>query len=354
MSADHWLAKEGRKRLEEAMKRLNLDESRIRSKNLVNLGLDYLISEKAKVKNELKKYDTEFSDLFNRMPNKYEKEVLRPIYMYYKNLKTSIDSKANLPRDGKDNKNGTIQKDSRSATKIENKVETKEVKKPEISRDRIEPTMDYNRLESKDQAHTSKVNNNTTGNYIKRDSREIKEQAVTNHTTNDNSNNNIYSFNNVFKNDKHDNRDSRDNRYEKYDNELRIEERYEPIVGIGGRGGSANNSINYGNNQTRTIEPSREGNKRSNSHSYLEPKKIYTKQEQRELEKEYNYLLKEQSQLKERLQKFQKEFQELNNRKIKYHKDIAGVDHEYQTYKINREKINEIQMILTDIKLNKK
>lgn len=91
---ENWKNKEAKKRLEEAIKRLNLDEGRIKSKNLSNFPSEYLISEKAKVKNELKKYDNEFTDLFNRTPNRAEKEVMRPIYLYYKNLKSVLDLKA--------------------------------------------------------------------------------------------------------------------------------------------------------------------------------------------------------------------------------------------------------------------
>jgi len=91
---ENWKNKESKKRLEEAIKRLNLDESKIRSKSLSSLPVEYLMSEKAKVKNELKKYDNEFVDLFSRPPNRAEKEVMRPIYLYYKNLKSALDLKA--------------------------------------------------------------------------------------------------------------------------------------------------------------------------------------------------------------------------------------------------------------------
>lgn len=90
---ENWKNKESKKRLEEAIKRLNLDESRIKSKSLSAFPLEHLMSEKAKVKNELKKYDNEFTDMFNRAPNRAEKEVMRPIYLYYKNLKSTLDAK---------------------------------------------------------------------------------------------------------------------------------------------------------------------------------------------------------------------------------------------------------------------
>lgn len=91
---ENWKNKESKQRLEEALKRLNLEESKIKSKSLVNSPLEFLVSEKGKVKNELKKYDNEFLSLFNRVPNRAEKEVMRPIYLYYKNLKLAIDHKS--------------------------------------------------------------------------------------------------------------------------------------------------------------------------------------------------------------------------------------------------------------------
>lgn len=90
---ENWKNKEAKKRLDDAIKRLNLDESKIKSKTLSAFPMDFLVSEKAKVKNELKKYDNEFTDLFGRQPNRAEKEVMRPIYLYYKNLKAALDAK---------------------------------------------------------------------------------------------------------------------------------------------------------------------------------------------------------------------------------------------------------------------
>lgn len=90
---ENWKNKESKKRLEEAIKRLNLDESKIKAKSLAAFPTEHLMSEKGKVKNELKKYDNEFTELFNRTPNRAEKEVMRPIYLYYKNLKAALDAR---------------------------------------------------------------------------------------------------------------------------------------------------------------------------------------------------------------------------------------------------------------------
>jgi hypothetical protein len=90
---ENWKQKESKKRLEEAIRRLNLDENKAKVKNLTNFSIEYLNAEKGKVKNELKKYDNEFNDLFFRQPNRIEKEIMRPIYLYYKNLKSALDFK---------------------------------------------------------------------------------------------------------------------------------------------------------------------------------------------------------------------------------------------------------------------
>ena len=51
------------------------------------MSINELNVQKRKVKNELKNYDNEFEKNFQRQPNKTDKEPLRPLYLYYKNLK---------------------------------------------------------------------------------------------------------------------------------------------------------------------------------------------------------------------------------------------------------------------------
>ena len=54
------------------------------------MSLDQLNNEKKRVKNELKQYDSDFQNIFQRFPNKNEKEPMRPLYIYYKKLKQYI------------------------------------------------------------------------------------------------------------------------------------------------------------------------------------------------------------------------------------------------------------------------
>ena len=51
------------------------------------------MSEKKKVKNELKVYDQSFLNKFKRLPSRVEKEPMRNLYMYYKRLKQYITKK---------------------------------------------------------------------------------------------------------------------------------------------------------------------------------------------------------------------------------------------------------------------
>jgi len=51
------------------------------------------------VKNELKHYDESFKSNFGRFPNRYEKEPMRPLYVYYKKLKQAISFKEANPNE---------------------------------------------------------------------------------------------------------------------------------------------------------------------------------------------------------------------------------------------------------------
>jgi hypothetical protein len=49
--------------------------------------------EKAKVKNELKFYDSSFIEEFGTPPSRENKEIMKPLYLYYRSLKNAIDLK---------------------------------------------------------------------------------------------------------------------------------------------------------------------------------------------------------------------------------------------------------------------
>ena len=95
LTPESWSMTMGKEKLEESMKKLGIDESIAKGKDIDKKTLDQLIQEKSRVKNELKKYDNEFKEIFRRVPNHREKEVMKPLYLYYKTIKKAIERKEN-------------------------------------------------------------------------------------------------------------------------------------------------------------------------------------------------------------------------------------------------------------------
>lgn len=87
-----WNAEEGRMRLLDALARLGLSESHVAHPNLNKMSRHELANEKRRVKQELKRYDAEFRRQCMRLPTHTEKEPMRPLYVYYRRLKTMISS----------------------------------------------------------------------------------------------------------------------------------------------------------------------------------------------------------------------------------------------------------------------
>merc|ERR1712183_201291 len=85
-----WSTEEARKRLREALGRLDLAEDNIAHPNLRNMNKAQLGAEKRRIKQELKRYDSEFRRNFSRLPTHAEKEPMRPLYVYYRRVKTLI------------------------------------------------------------------------------------------------------------------------------------------------------------------------------------------------------------------------------------------------------------------------
>lgn len=85
-----WSQEEGGQRLTEVLKRLDLPEDQVAHANLDRMGKHELAVEKRRVKQELKRYDAEFRKQFARLPKHTEKEPMRPLYVYYRRLKTMI------------------------------------------------------------------------------------------------------------------------------------------------------------------------------------------------------------------------------------------------------------------------
>ena len=87
LTIEGWIRKDGPMKLQESLKKLGLDMTTIKKINLASFTQDQLATEKKRVKNELKRYDSAFEAAFKRPPNREEKEPMRPLYIYYKKLK---------------------------------------------------------------------------------------------------------------------------------------------------------------------------------------------------------------------------------------------------------------------------
>lgn len=85
-----WSHEIGRKRLEEALARLDLREDQLSHHKLNRKNKHELSAEKRRVKQELKRYDVEFKKQCMRLPSHSEKEPMRPLYIYYRRLKGMI------------------------------------------------------------------------------------------------------------------------------------------------------------------------------------------------------------------------------------------------------------------------
>ena len=305
------------------MRRLNVDEQRIKSKNLINFGIDFLLAEKAKVKAELKRYDNEFLDTFHRPPSRTEKEMMRPLYMYYKNLKNSIDQKQSS--DGKAGSTGAYSRQSsNSSAKSSSSSSNKKV--ADISAVNLSNVANLGTINDHSsnisEINLNNVNLGTNKSFFKVD--EKRHNSVIN---NMNSNNSPYNTIVIGKDGKDNTRKERSSSASS-------------IFSISSNNDSRANDV---------LSLDEKSNIYKKSHSVSKDKKL-TRSEFNAYEKELDILLREQVELKQRLHAYQKEFYEVHNRRVKYYKDIIGIEFEYQKYKTNKTRIKEIEEILAPYK----
>jgi hypothetical protein len=319
-------------KLEEAMRRLNLDDHRIKSKNLTNFGIDFLLAEKSKVKAELKKYDNDFLEMFHRLPNRNEKEVMRPLYMYYKNLKNSIDFKHNSDKSSgsigsatysRQNTNGSIKSTSSISS-------TSSIKKPDSNN---------NMSNIANLGTNNEVSSNVSGLMVENinlgSNTSVKEQRRFSSASN---NSNMYSNNSTYNNFVYgkDSKDVKENTREKRSSSA--------------SSASSISSLNGDSKGSDIISFDDKPNGPVKKYYNISKEKKLTKSELIGFEKELDTIKKEQSELKHKLHAYQKEFYEVHNRRVKYYKDIIGIEYEYQKYKENKNKIKEIEDILAPYK----
>lgn len=88
--SSNWSTDEGRRQLRESIARLELSEDHVAHHNINKMNKTELSAEKRRIKQELKRYDAEFRKQFMRLPTHTEKEPMRPLYVYYRRLKSMI------------------------------------------------------------------------------------------------------------------------------------------------------------------------------------------------------------------------------------------------------------------------
>jgi len=93
-----WSQDDARQRLQSAFARLGIQD--VAKTNVDKMGSNELMREKNKVKQELKRYDAEFQKQFSRLPTHTEKESMRPLYVYYRKLKTLMSQMEQNKHDG--------------------------------------------------------------------------------------------------------------------------------------------------------------------------------------------------------------------------------------------------------------
>jgi hypothetical protein len=335
LNYENWKNYESKIKLSEAMKRLNVDESKCKNKNMINLNLDFLINEKTKVKSELKKFDNDFFEAFHRYPNRDEKEIMRVIYMYYKNLKQAIETKQE-----KEGSNININKNNSAKHSHNNSNVSHTGNNSSINQTNL-----YQGTNSK--TYNSSFDNNSVINHQKKT---LKETVKENFNKKDVQNKNNFkpgtsssdlesiinpnpSLNSNF--NQRPNSNSINNNNDIFLDNFDFE-----------NPSSATGSVFKNNFSGNLTNPG------GYSSHPMKDKKL-TRTDLLNLEKEYSDIKKDQIELKEKLHAYQKEFYQIHNRRVKYYKDIIGIEGDYKRYKINKIKIKEIQEIILKYKNNK-
>ena len=301
MSPKQWCATVGKKKYEESLHRLKINERMIGSKTLLNeMNLSQLTSEKARVKQELKKYDEDFYQVFKSKPTKENKEIMKPLYYYYQKIKITISKKTN------------DQNSSESETIVRNEMHNNNSHLNNNSNNQsiIPSTLSYN------ESILTQEASYTTNTDLASNTSDSNRQSKISYMNNNNNN-----MNNPGNNK------TNNNNYIIFHRKANS-----------GGGMSSNSQI-----KAEDFNVNKNHQKRSLS-----------KEEINALEQEYFTIKKEQNNLTQMLRNYQNEFQKTNNRKVKWTKDIKPVEKEYNKYKANKERIRQIKELFGHIENNNK
>ena len=289
-----WCMTVGKKKYEESLQRLQINEKMIASRTLINeMTLEQLTNEKARVKQELKKYDEDFLQVFKSKPTKENKEIMKPLYYYYQKLKIAISKKTNDSNTTAE----TIVKNEKHGNNNNQSV--------------FPSTTTYN--ESTLIQETSYGNNSEL----------ISNPSESNRQSKYSQSNSIYH-------------NSINNASNKGNNNIGYNVFHRKANSGGGISGSSQIKVedfNLNRNQQ---------------------KRSLSKEEINALEQEYFNIKNEQNNLTQMLRNYQNEFQKTNNRKVKWTKDIKPVEKEYNKYKANKERIKQIKELFGHIENNNK
>ena len=302
LSPKKWCLTIGKKKYEESLKRLQISEKLIDSKTLIaQMNLEQLVNEKARVKQELKKYDEDFYHVFKTKPAKENKEVMKPLYYYYQKIKLEISKKSN-----NENNSETIIRNDHTQTN--NTSNTQSI---------FPSTITYN--ESTLMQESTFGNTTTNTNQIQiENNRTNKFSLNTNANTYHINNNKNISVNTV-------NTNTNNNNYNVFHRKANS-------------GGGINNTQKLKKEDFIINKASK--------------KRSLSKEEINALEQEYFNIKNEQNNLTQMLRNYQNEFQKTNNRKVKWAKDIKPVEKEYNKYKMNKERIKQIKELFGHIETN--
>ena len=302
LSPKKWCLTIGKKKYEESLKRLQISEKMIASKTLIaQMNLEQLVNEKARVKQELKKYDEDFYHVFKTKPAKENKEVMKPLYYYYQKIKLEISKKSN-----NENNSETIIRNDHTQTN--NTSNTQSI---------FPSTITYN--ESTLMQESTFGNTTTNTNQIQiENNRTNKFNFNTNANTYHINNNKNISVNTV-------NTNINNNNYNVFHRKANS-------------GGGINNTQKLKKEDFIINKASK--------------KRSLSKEEINALEQEYFNIKNEQNNLTQMLRNYQNEFQKTNNRKVKWAKDIKPVEKEYNKYKMNKERIKQIKELFGHIETN--
>jgi hypothetical protein len=308
-----WCMTVGKKKYEESLHRLQINERMIASRTLINeMSLEQLTNEKARVKQELKKYDEDFFQVFKSKPTKENKEIMKPLYYYYQKLKLAISKKTEQA-----SINSTVaetivrnERHNNASNNVSNN-NTIQTIFPSNMMDNTESNMDNESIITQEVTYgsnTELISNTSDSNRQSKFSQNNNSYHNSMNNAGNKGNNNNMNYN-VF------------------------HRKANSGGGVSSNSQLKNEDFNINRNQQ---------------------KRSLSKDEINALEQEYYSIKKEQNNLTQMLRNYQNEFQKTNNRKVKWTKDIKPVEKEYNKYKANKERIKQIKELFGHIENNNK